>query len=57
MPAGILAMMPVKADTAATIPTPPASAPRWVAKRGSTGLLEIVELKIAKRPVAQIVRR
>ncbi len=50
-PAGMLATMPVKADMAATSPTPAGSAPRWEAKRGRTGLLEIVELKMASPPV------
>jgi len=45
--------MPEKADTAATMPTPEGSAPRCVAKRGSTGFLDMVELKIARNPVMQ----
>lgn len=53
IPAGMLAMIPVKAEIEATIPTPEGSAPRWEAKRGSTGLLEIVELNMAKSPVVQ----
>jgi hypothetical protein len=52
-PAGMLNRTPVKADTAATMPTPDGSAPKWAAKSGSTGLFEIVELKIAKKPVIQ----
>ena len=52
-PAGMLNRTPVKADTAAIIPTSAGSAPRWAAKSGSTGLFEIVELKIAKKPVIQ----
>ncbi|ODA43555.1 hypothetical protein THER_1718 [Thermodesulfovibrio sp. N1] len=47
----MLAIIPVKAETEATIPTSEGPAPRWVAKRGSTGLFDIVELKIAKSPV------
>jgi len=47
----MLAIIPVKADTEATIPTSEGFAPRWVAKRGSTGLFDMVELKIAKKPV------
>jgi hypothetical protein len=35
------------------MPTPDGSAPRWAAKSGNTGLFEIVELKIAKKPVMQ----
>jgi len=53
----MLAMTPVKAETEATKPTPEGSAPRWAAKRGSTGLFEIVELKIAKSPAAQRMRK
>jgi hypothetical protein len=44
---------PVNAETAAITPTAEGPAPRWDAKRGSTGLLEIVELKMAKSPAAQ----
>jgi len=53
IPAGMLAMIPVNADTAATMPTPDGPAPRCCAKSGSTGLFEIVELKIARKPVMQ----
>lgn len=55
IPAGMLAMIPVNAETAAIMPTPDASAPRCCAKSGSTGLFEIVELKIARKPVIQRV--
>ena len=51
MPAGMLAAMPVTADTDAMIPTPNGPAPRCVAKSGSTGLFETVELNMAKSPV------
>lgn len=57
MPAGMLAMIPVKAETAATIPTPEGPAPRCVAKSGSTGVFEIVELKIARKPVMQRMKK
>jgi hypothetical protein len=39
------------------IPTPAGSAPRWEAKRGRTGLLEMVELKIAAIPAPQSKRK
>jgi hypothetical protein len=57
IPAGRLAIIPAKADIAATMPTPEGSAPRCEAKRGSTGLFEIVELKIAKNPVVHKIRK
>ncbi|MBU4320354.1 MAG: hypothetical protein Q8N12_06620 [Thermodesulfovibrionales bacterium] len=47
-PAGMLATMPVNAETAAINPTPDGSAPKWEANRGSTGLLDIVELNRQK---------
>jgi hypothetical protein len=49
----MLKRTPVKAETAATLPTAAASAPRCDAKSGRTGLLAIVELNIADRPAAQ----
>jgi hypothetical protein len=57
IPAGRLAIIPAKAEIAATMPTPEGSAPRWEAKSGSTGLFEIVELKIAKKPVVHNIRK
>jgi hypothetical protein len=56
IPAGMLIMIPVNEETAATIPTPDGSAPSDAVNRGSTGLLAIVELKMAKSPVAQSIR-
>jgi hypothetical protein len=53
----MLARMPVKAETDATIPTPAGSAPRCDAKKGSTGLFEMVELKMAKSPALQSRRK
>jgi len=53
IPAGMLAIMPVKAETAAMAPTVEGPAPRCDAKSGRTGLFEIVELKIARKPVMQ----
>ncbi len=52
-PAGMLAIIPVNAETDAIKPTPEGSAPRWVENRGSTGLLDIVELNMANSPVLQ----
>jgi hypothetical protein len=57
MPAGMLAIIPVKAETEATMPTPEGPAPRCVAKSGRTGLFEIVELKIARKPVMQRIKK
>jgi len=53
IPAGMLAMIPVKADTPAIIPTPAGPAPRYEVNIGSTGLFEIVELNMARSPEAQ----
>ena len=47
IPAGILAMIPVNAETPAIIPTPTEVAPRCSAYKGNTGLLEMVELDMA----------
>lgn len=53
IPAGMLKITPVNAETAAMNPTPDGSAPKWNANRGRTGLFDIVELKTAKSPVVQ----
>jgi len=50
---GILAIMPVKADTPAIIPTPVRLAPRYAVNKGRTGLFEIVELNMANNPEVQ----
>lgn len=50
IPAGMLAMMPVKADTPAINPTSAGPAPRYEVNNGRTGLFEIVELNMAKSP-------
>lgn len=50
---GILAIMPVKADTPAIIPTPVGLAPRYAVNKGRTGLFEIVELYMANNPEVQ----
>ena len=57
IPAGRLKTTPVNADTADTNPTPDGSAPKCDANRGSTGLLDKVELNIAKSPVAHSRRK
>ena len=57
IPAGRLKTTPVNADTADTKPTPEGSAPKCDANRGSTGLLDMVELNMAKSPVAQSSRK
>jgi hypothetical protein len=49
----MLAMIPVNADTPAMIPTPAGEAPRCSVNNGRTGLLEIVELKMANNPEVQ----
>jgi hypothetical protein len=49
----MLAMIPVNADTPAIIPTPVGVAPRCSVNKGSTGLLEMVELNIANKPEIQ----
>jgi hypothetical protein len=53
IPAGILAMIPVKADIPAMTPTPAGPAPRCSVNKGRTGLFEMVELNMANRPEAQ----
>jgi hypothetical protein len=57
IPAGTLKATPAKAETAAIKPMAEGSAPNCLAKSGRTGLLEMVELKIANRPVAQRTRK
>ena len=46
-------MIPVNADTPAIIPTPVGLAPRCCVNKGSTGLLEMVELNMANNPEIQ----
>ena len=53
IPDGILAIMPVKADTPAIIPTPVGLAPRYAVNKGKTGLFEMVELNMANNPEVQ----
>ena len=57
MPAGMLVTTPVKADTEAINPTPVGPAPKWAVKIGRTGLLDMVELNMAKRPVVQRITK
>ena len=56
IPAGMLAIIPVKADTAATIPTTDGR-PEMCGKSGSTGLFDMVELNMAKSPVVQRIEK
>jgi hypothetical protein len=49
----MLAMIPVKADTPAIIPTSAGFAPRYEENKGRTGLFEIVELNMANNPEVQ----
>ncbi len=53
IPDGILAIMPVKADIPAIIPTPVGLAPRYVVNKGKAGLFEMVELNMANNPEVQ----
>lgn len=53
IPAGMLAMIPVKADTPAINPTNAGLAPRYEVNNGRTGLFEIVELNMANNPEVQ----
>ena len=53
MPAGRLTMMPTSVEAAAIKPTVPMDTSRERIKRGSTGLLDIVELKMASPPIIQ----
>jgi hypothetical protein len=57
MPTGMLKRTPVKAETAATVPTAAGLAPRYDAKSGRTGLFATVELKMADKPAAQRRRK
>jgi hypothetical protein len=51
----MLKRIPAQVETEATNPTWEAEAPRWSANRGNTGLFAIVELKIAKNPIAHTI--
>jgi len=53
IPAGKLTTMPTTVEAAAINPTVPRGTSRARIKRGSTGLLDIVELKIASPPIIQ----
>jgi hypothetical protein len=57
MPTGTLKRTPVKAETAATVPTVAGLAPRYDAKSGRTGLFAMVELKMADKPAMQSRRK
>ena len=55
--AGKLMSMPGMVDAAATKPNKSLGVPRLAAKGLSTGLLDIVELRIANAPITQIIRK
>jgi hypothetical protein len=55
--AGRLINMPGIVEAAATKPIRSLGVPRFVAKGFSTGLLDIVELKIAKAPITHMIRK
>lgn len=56
-PAGRLISIPGMVDAAATSPVQLSGVPRLVAKRLRTGFFDMVELRIAKRPMAQRARK
>lgn len=55
--AGKLINMPGMVDAAATIPNKSSGAPRLVAKGFKTGFFDIVELRIANKPIMHIIRK
>ena len=55
--AGKLMIIPGMVEAAATKPSKSVGVPKLVAKRFSTGLLDIVELSIAKAPMTQRMRK
>ena len=55
--AGKLTRMPGMVEAEATIPSNSSGVPRLVAKGFSTGFLDIVVLRIAKKPMRHIVRK
>jgi hypothetical protein len=55
--AGRLMRMPGMVDAAATMPSKSSGVPRLVAKGLSTGFLDMVLLRIAKKPIAQIMMK
>lgn len=57
MPNGKLAIMPGMVEAAAIKPISGSDAPKLTANRVNVGLLDIVELKMANRPVTQRKRK
>ena len=55
--AGRLTSMPGMVDAEATMPSKLSGVPRLVAKGFNTGFLDIVELRIAKKPITHIVKK
>jgi hypothetical protein len=55
--AGKLIRMPGIVDAAATIPSKSVGVPRLDANGLRTGFFDIVELKIANKPIMQIIRK
>jgi len=55
--AGKLMRMPGVVDAEATMPSKSSGVPRLVAKGFRTGFFDIVELRIANKPMTQIIRK
>jgi hypothetical protein len=55
--AGKLMSMPGMVETAATTPNNSSGVPRLVAKGFNTGFFDMVELRIANKPIMQIIRK
>jgi hypothetical protein len=55
--AGRLIKIPGIVEAAATIPSRSSGVPRLVANGFSTGFFDIVELKIAKKPIKHIIAK
>ena len=49
--------MPGMVETAATTPNNSSGVPRLVAKGFNTGFFDMVELRIANKPIMQIIRK
>ncbi len=55
--AGKLMSIPGIVDAEATIPNKPSGVPRLVAKGFRTGFFDMVELRIANKPIMQITKK
>ena len=55
--AGKLISMPGMVDTEATMPSKSSGVPRLVAKGFRTGFFDMVELRIANKPITQITKK